>query len=100
MGAPAELTARVEASLLEGTSIRRVIEVRATGSGNDLVIGAKIDLAPELTMSEVSVILLQAKRRVVAAAPEANGVFLEPDVWVDPNAAQPPTSAVVTLSYD
>ena len=100
MSASKDIIASIEASLLEGASVRRVIEVRASQAGDELVIGAKVDLSPDLTMNEVSVILLQAKRRVQKVAPDATAVFIEPDVWVDPNAVQPPTSAVVTLSYD
>lgn len=100
MSATGEITDQIEAALLEGASVRRVIDLKVVGDGADMIVGAKIDIAAELTMKEVSVILLQAKRRVRALVPEAKAVFIEPDVWVDPDAVHPTTSAVVTLSYD
>ena len=100
MTANSEHAANIEASLLEGASIRRVIDLKVANAGDDLVVGAKVDLDADLTMREVSVILHQAKRRVREAVPEAKLIYIEPDVWIDPNAEQPTTSAIVTLSYD
>lgn len=100
MTSTSENAASIEAALLEGASINRVIELKLGNAGSELVVGAKLDLEPELTMREVSVILLQAKRRVQRAVPEATIVYLEPDVWVDPEAAQPTTSSIVMLGLD
>lgn len=100
MTSTTENAASIEAALLEGASINRVIELKLGSAGAELVVGAKVDLEPELTMREVSVILLQAKRRVQRAVPEATIVYLEPDVWVDPEAAQPTTSSIVMLGLD
>ena len=95
-----EDVAKIEETLLEGASIRRVIDLKVANAGEDLVVGAKVDLEAELTMREVSVILHQAKRRVKAAVPEAKLIFLEPDVWVDPETEAPTTSAIVVLGLD
>lgn len=100
MTASSENVAKIEESLLEGASIRRVIGLQVANAGEDLVVGAKVDIAAELTMKEVSVILAQAKRRVQKAVPEVKIVYIEPDVWIDPSIEQPTTSAIVTLSYD
>lgn len=94
------LAEKLTAVLLEGASIKRVIDLKVFGTAADLVVGAKVDLSPEHTMKEVSVILHQAKRRVRSVVPDAKAVFIEPDVWIDPNIEHPTTSAVVTLSYD
>lgn len=95
-----EITELISASLLDSASIRRVIKLDVAYAGSDLVVGAKVDLDAELTMREVSVVLHQAKRRVQNAVPDAKLLYIEPDVWVDPDAEQPTTSAIVTLSYD
>jgi len=100
MDANSENVAKIEQALLEGASIGRVIELQVADSPEGLVVGAKVDLNAELTMREVSVVLLQAKRRVRTAVPEATIVYIEPDVWLDPEAEAPTTSAIVTLSYD
>lgn len=100
MSATSENVATIEAALLESSSIHRVISLQVARSGDDLVVGAKIDLDAELTMKEVSTILLQAKRRVQTALPEAKVIYLEPDVWVDPDAVPPTTSSIVMLGLD
>lgn len=100
MSATGEKAATIEEALLEGASIRRVIDLKLGRAGDDLVVGAKVDLDADLTMREVSVILHKARRRVQAALPEAKVVFVEPDVWVDPEAAQPTTSSIVMLGLD
>ncbi len=100
MTSTSEKAASIEAALLEGASIRRVIGLQLGTAGSDLVVGAKVDLDATLTMREVSVVLHQAKRRVQQALPEAKIVYLEPDVWVDPEAAQPTTSSIVMLGLD
>ncbi len=100
MSATSEKVATIEAALLKGASIRRVIDLQVASAGDDLVVGAKVDLDAELTMKEVSTILLQAKRRVQSALPEARIVYIEPDVWIDPEAVQPTTSSIVMLGLD
>ena len=62
--------------------------------------GLNVDIEAELTMKEVSVILAQAKRRVQKAVPEAKIVYIEPDVWIDPDVTPPTTSAIVMLGLD
>ena len=100
MTSTSEKAASIEAALLEGASIRRVIDLQLGTADSEMVVGAKVDLDPDLTMREVSVILHQARRRLQAAVPEATVVYLEPDVWVDPEAAQPTTSSIVMLGID
>lgn len=100
MSATSETVATIESALLQSSSIRRVISLQVAPVGDDLVVGAKIDLDAELTMKEVSTILLQAKRRVQTVVPQAEIIFLEPDVWVDPDAVPPTTSSIVMLGLD
>ncbi len=100
MTASSEDVANIEASLLEGASIRRVIGLQVAHAGETLVVGAKVDIDAELTMKEVSVILAQAKRRVQTAVPEAKVIYIEPDVWIDPDVTPPTTSAIVMLGLD
>ena len=56
MGASGEVIATIEAALLEGASVKRVIDIKVANAGEDLVVGAKVDLPAELTMKEVSVV--------------------------------------------
>lgn len=100
MGRTRDLIVKVNSALLEGAGIARVIEVEVLELDGDLTVCARVDLPAEASMREVSAILYQAKRRVEAALPEVRTVYLEPDVWVDPDAALPTTSAVVMLGLD
>lgn len=100
MPASSETVLKIEESLLEGASIRRVIDLKVANAGNDILVGAKVDLEAELTMKEVSVIIAQAKRRIQQVVPEAKLVYIEPDVWLDPELTPPTTSAIVMLGLD
>ncbi|WP_336652594.1 MULTISPECIES: hypothetical protein [unclassified Leucobacter] len=100
MTASSEHRAHIEEALLNSARISRVINLDLGELEDGLILAAKVDLDPELTMREVSFVLHQAKRRVLAAVPDITVIYLEPDVYVDPNAATPSTSSIVTLSYD
>ncbi|RGE15836.1 hypothetical protein [Leucobacter sp. wl10] len=100
MTASSEHRAHIEKALLDGAMISRVISLDLGDVDGELLVAAKVDLDADLTMREVSFVLHQAKRRVQNAVPEAETIYLEPDVYVDPNAATPSTSSIVTLSYD
>ncbi|XPP26709.1 MAG: hypothetical protein ACNYNX_00590 [Leucobacter sp.] len=101
MSANTDTATTIESALLDGANIARVIDLELVDQGeNALLVCAKVDIPAERTMREVSAILYQAKRRVSAAVPAVQEIYLEPDVWVDPETAQPSTSAVVMLGLD
>lgn len=94
-----ELEAQVSAAILQAKEIRRIIRMHILVHGSDEVaVGARIDIAPETTMNEVSVILHLAERRIRQVVPEAETIYLTPDVYLDPDATTPSTSTIVTLS--
>ncbi|GAA1627465.1 cation diffusion facilitator family transporter [Leucobacter chromiireducens] len=100
-GASDEDVAKIEAALLKSKDIDRLIHMKTLYVGPDeFMIGAKISLAPERTMNEVSMIVNLAERRIREAVPAARIIYLEPDVYLDPNSTQPTTSSVVMLSSD
>jgi divalent metal cation (Fe/Co/Zn/Cd) transporter len=88
-----EHTAEITAALLESTHVRRVLDLDVQGADDALFVGAKIDIDPDATM-------YQAKRRVLAAVPAVEAIYIEPDVYLDPNAKTPSTSSIVMLSED
>lgn len=100
MGASTDVTVAIESALLEGGNIAGVLEVKVEDIDGALLVCARVDIASETSMREVSTILYQAKRRIEQVAPAAKAIFLEPDVWVDPNAVEPTTSAIVTPGYN
>ncbi len=100
-GAHDDDLAKIEAALLASSDVDRIIHMKTLYVGPDeFMIGAKISLSPDCTMREVSVIVNLAERRVREAVPAARIIYIEPDVWIDPNATQPTTSSVVMLSSD
>ncbi|MBU3995212.1 MAG: cation diffusion facilitator family transporter [Actinobacteria bacterium] len=100
-GAHDDDLAKIEAALLASSDVDRIIHMKTLYVGPDeFMIGAKVSLSPDCTMREVSVIVNLAERRVREAVPAARIIYIEPDVWIDPNATQPTTSSVVMLSSD
>ena len=100
-GASDEDIAKIEAALVDSKDIGRVIHMKTLYlSPDEFMVGAKIDVNPLATMSEVSVIVNLAERRVRRAVPAAKVIYLEPDIYLDPNADTPSTSSIVMLSSD
>lgn len=80
--------------------IDRVIHMKTLYlAPEQLMIGAKISVAPDRKVREVAVIINEAERAIRKAVPHAEIIYLEPDVWRDPKAV-PLTEEIVTLSYD
>lgn len=86
-------------AILDTPDVARVIQLATVHlSETEVLVGARIDVPAAFTMGQVSVLVAMAERRIQAAYPTATQIFLTPDVWVDPEAAQPTTSAIVMLS--
>ncbi|MCX2733910.1 cation diffusion facilitator family transporter [Saccharopolyspora sp. NFXS83] len=80
---------------LRGGKVQKVIHIRTQYLGPDeLLIAAKIGLAPSITVAEVAAEIDDAEARVRAKVPAARLIYLEPDLdrGVDPAAEN--TSAV------
>jgi cation diffusion facilitator family transporter len=77
--APAQVRAIEQA--LVGGGVRRVIHLRTMHLGpEELLVGAKISLAPATTLSDVAEEIDAAEERVRAAVPTARVIYLEPDL--------------------
>lgn len=100
-GASDEDVAKIQAALLDSKDVGRVIHMKTLYlSPDEFMVGAKIDINASATMHEVSVIVNLAERRVRLAVPAAKVIYLEPDIYLDPNADTPSTSSIVMLSSD
>ena len=100
-GASDEDLEKIERALTATPEIDRIIHMKTLYVGPDeFMIGAKVSLGPEITMREVSVIVNLAERRIRDAVPAARIIYIEPDVWIDPNATAPTTGSIVMLSSD
>lgn len=99
-GAHPEDVARIETAITGVQGIERIIHMKTLYLGpEELMVGAKISVGPDRRVRELSFMINQAERAVRAAVPHAKVIYIEPDVWRDPNAV-PLTEEIVTLSYD
>jgi cation diffusion facilitator family transporter len=68
-------------ALVDGTTVLRVIHLKTLHLGPDeLLVAAKIALAPTLTLPEVALAIDAAEVRVRAVEPLARQMYLEPDL--------------------
>lgn len=100
-GASDQDVAKIESALLEGSDIDRIIHMKTLYLGPDeFMIGAKVSVSPKLTVRELAVIVNHAEKRIRAAVPAAAVIYIEPDVYVDPQDPKPPTEAFILKSSD
>jgi cation diffusion facilitator family transporter len=78
---PADIAA-IARSLEGAASVRRIIHLRTEHLGPEqLLVAAKLDFDPSLTVGELAAAIDAAERDVRAVVPTAHFVFLEPDVF-------------------
>ena len=100
-GASEDDVEKIERAILESSDISRIIHMKTLYLGPDeFMVGAKIDIPSTASMYEVSAIINLAEKRIRDAVPAAKIIYLEPDIYLDPNVKTPPTSAIVMLSSD
>jgi cation diffusion facilitator family transporter len=76
-----EVLAAIRGALESEPDVIGIIHIRTQHLGpEDLMVAAKIDLAPDLTMARVAEVIDGAEARVREAVPIARMIFLEPDV--------------------
>jgi cation diffusion facilitator family transporter len=84
--------AAIQAALLDGPVVRRLIHLRTLQLGPDeLLVGAKVEFDPALTVVEAAQAIDEAERRVRAKVPSARVIYLEPDCY-RPGAKVEPAS--------
>jgi cation diffusion facilitator family transporter len=80
-GATPEAVARIEAALLADDAVQRIIHMKTMHLGPDeLLVAAKIAVAPTDSASEVARTVDAAEARIRAAEPVARMIYLEPDI--------------------
>jgi cation diffusion facilitator family transporter len=80
-GATPEAVARITAALVDDPSVRRVIHMKTMHLGPDeLLVAAKIAVAPTDSAAEVARAIDAAEARVRAVEPVARMIYLEPDI--------------------
>lgn len=100
-GASDEDVEKIETALVDVQNIERIIHMKTLYLGPDeFMIGAKVGVPGNMTVRELAVVVDAAERRIRAAVPAARIIYIEPDVYIDPNSSKPPTEAVVLRSSD
>jgi cation diffusion facilitator family transporter len=88
-GATPEAVARIEEALLADDSVQRIIHMKTLHLGPDeLLVAAKVAVAPTDSAAEVARTIDAAEARIRAAEPVATMIYLEPDIYLEPAAGR------------
>jgi cation diffusion facilitator family transporter len=86
----------IEQAILAGPEAERIIHMKTLYLGPDeLLVAAKVGFHADQRLAEVSTAVNVIEQRVREAVPAARVIYIEPDVYVEPNAAAPATDAIV-----
>lgn len=95
-GASEEDVAAISAAILDGPETKRIIHMKTLYLGPDeLLVAAKLGFHAASRFSDVAGAINSVEARIRAAVPIARTIYLEPDVYVEPQDANPPTDAIV-----
>jgi divalent metal cation (Fe/Co/Zn/Cd) transporter len=76
--------------------VRRLIHLRTMHLGpEELLVGAKVELDPELTFPQVAAAIDEAEARIREQVPTARVIYLEPDCYLQRGAQPVPPPAAV-----
>jgi cation diffusion facilitator family transporter len=92
------MLARIEAELTGAPHVRRIIHMITQHIGPDeLLVGAKLEFDPDLSIPELAAAIDACEQRVRAAVPIARVMYLEPDFYrersSDPDSSEPSEAA-------
>ncbi|MFJ8947449.1 cation diffusion facilitator family transporter [Streptomyces sp. NPDC102395] len=86
-----EETRKIEAALVDGDTVTRVIHMRTLHLGpEELLVGAKIAVRHDDTATEIANAINAAEARIRQAVPIARVIYLEPDIYSEAEAAKGP----------
>lgn len=95
-GATDEDVAAIERAILDGDEAERIIHMKTLYLGPDeLLVGVKVAIYGEHRLADVAAAIDSIERRIRAAVPAARVIYIEPDVWIDPNEKHPATDTIV-----
>ena len=87
---------KIEQAILDGPEAERIIHMKTLYLGPDeLLVAAKLGFHADQKLIEVSTAVNVIEQRVRHAVPSARVIYIEPDVYFDPNLSAPPTDAIV-----
>ncbi|MER8040226.1 cation diffusion facilitator family transporter [Streptomyces hydrogenans] len=80
---------KIEAAVVDGESVTRLIHMRTLHLGpEELLVAAKVAVRHDETATEVAAAINAAEERIRAAVPIARVIYLEPDIYDDAAAAK------------
>ncbi|HET8779915.1 MAG TPA: cation diffusion facilitator family transporter [Agromyces sp.] len=87
---------KIEQAILAGDEAERIIHMKTLYVGpEELLVAAKVGFTADQKLLEVSAAVNVIEQRVRTAVPAARIIYIEPDVYLDPNLTTPPTDAIV-----
>lgn len=93
--------AAIEKAITDTPRVDRIIHAKTLYLGPDeLLLGAKIALAPDAELRDVAETINEVEENVRAAVPIARVIYIEPDVYLPPVSQAPNTEAIVVKSSD
>ncbi|TFB67653.1 cation diffusion facilitator family transporter [Cryobacterium sp. Hz9] len=86
----------IKTAILDGPETKRIIHLKTLYLGPDeILVGAKLAFDGEHRVADVATDINAVETRIRAAVPLARTIYLEPDIFFDPNLADPPTDTFV-----
>jgi cation diffusion facilitator family transporter len=93
--------AAIERAIVSGDDAPRIIHMKTLYLGPDeLMVAAKLGMPSDQRLTEVAAATNAIEARIRAAVPTARVIYIEPDVYLDPNEAHPTTDAIVIKGMD
>lgn len=100
-GANPENATKIRDAINAHSSVEALIHMKTLYLGPDeMLVAAKVAFASKMRLSELAVEINEVEASIRAAVPVARVIFLEPDIYLDPNAAHPTTDAIVIKGLD
>ena len=95
-GANDDDVAKIEQAIVAGPEAERIIHMKTLYLGPDeLLVAAKLGFTADQKVLEIAAATNVIEQRIRAAVPSARVIYIEPDVYVEPNQSAPPTDAIV-----
>ncbi|MGX5694822.1 cation diffusion facilitator family transporter [Agromyces soli] len=95
-GAGEDDVQKIEQAITAGPEVERIIHMKTLYLGPDeLLVAAKLGFPADQRLLEVAAATNVVEQRIRRAVPAARVIYIEPDVYVDPNQTAPPTDAIV-----
>ncbi|MCD2443534.1 cation diffusion facilitator family transporter [Agromyces sp. SYSU K20354] len=87
---------KIEQAIVNGPEAERIIHMKTLYLGPDeLLVAAKLGFTADQKVLEIAAATNVIEQRIRTAVPSARVIYIEPDVYVEPDQPAPPTDAIV-----